>query len=430
MKRLWFLWLAFAPLSLVLPAQGQAPDTVAGIPVNYDEAQTGTYTLPDPLVLTGGEPVRDAATWYQERRPEIVRLFEEHQFGRTPPPPAELHFDVFDEGTLAFDGTALRKQVTVYFSEDTTGPKMDLLIYLPADAHEPVPLLLNPSFTANISRVDDPGVKRGEIWSRDHEKVPAPENMEFGRLEVAPFLASGFGVATVYYGDIDPDFQGGLPHGVRALYLEPGQTEPAPKEWGTIAAWSWGLSRAMDYFETDPDVDEDRIALLGVSRLGKTVLWTGGRDPRFAMVIASCSGEGGAALSRRNYGETIAHLTAPSRYPYQFAGTYANFGDRVEAFPVDAHLLIALMAPRPLLLQTGSEDRWSDPKGEFLAAVAASPVYELLGAQGLGTEEMPPAGQPILHTLGYYMHEGGHGTQPEDWEVFRRFMQMHLQPKK
>ena len=429
MKQRWCL-LAFPLLLFAVPAQSQAPDTVAGIPVNYDEAHTGSYTLPDPLMLASGEPVRDAATWYQERRPEIVRLFEEHQFGRTPPPPVDMHVDVFDAGTPAYNGTARRKQVTVYFSADTTGPKMDLLIYLPADAHGPVPLLLNPSFAANISRVDDPGVKRGTIWNRDHQNVPAPKNTAYSQLNVVPFLTQGFGVATVYYGDIEPDFQGGLQHGVRALYLESGQTEPAPDAWGSIAAWSWGLSRAMDYFETDPDVDEDRVALLGVSRLGKTALWTGARDPRFAMVIASCSGEGGAALSRRHYGETIAHLTAPSRYPYQFAANYAKYGSRVDELPIDAHMLIALIAPRPLMLQTGTEDHWSDPKGEFLAAVSASPVYELLGAQGLGTDQMPPAGEPILHTLGYYMHEGGHGTRPTDWDVFRQFMNMHLQPNR
>jgi hypothetical protein len=182
----------------------------------------------------------------------------------------------------------------------------------------------------------------------------------------------------------------------------------------------------MDYFATDAHIDESKVALLGVSRLGKTVLWTGASDPRFAMVIASCSGEGGAALSKRWYGETIGHLTAPTRYPYQFAGNYGSFGERVEAFPVDAHMLVSLIAPRPLLLQTGNTDGWSDPKGEFLAAVAANPVYELLGEVGLGTETMPAAGEPILHTLGYYMHDGGHGMIPSDWDVVLRFMQRHL----
>src|SRR6202043_2096070 len=168
-------------------------------------------------------------------------------------------------------------------------------------------------------------------------------------------------------------------------------TEPAADEWGSIAAWAWGLSRAMDYLETDKSVDAKRIAITGVSRLGKTVMWAGAHDTRFAMVIASCSGEGGAALSRRNYGETIAHLVAPTRYPYQFAANYGKFGAHVDQLPVDANMLVALVAPRPLLLQTGNTDKWSDPKGEFLAAVAAGPVYKLLGKDGLDTDQMPPA---------------------------------------
>src|SRR5690349_12981114 len=155
---------------------------VAGIPVNYDESRVGTYTLPDPLVLADGKPVRDAKTWNQKRRPEIVRLFEENQFGRSPGRPAGMSFDVFDKGTPAFDGKALRRQVTVYFSPNKTGPKMDLLLYLPADARKPVPVLLNLSFSANSSTVDDPGVKPGEVWNRDKQKVPATQGRNFGKL--------------------------------------------------------------------------------------------------------------------------------------------------------------------------------------------------------------------------------------------------------
>jgi hypothetical protein len=400
---------------------------VAGIPVNYDEALVGTYTLPDPLVLADGSRVQDANTWYQRRRPEIVRLFEENQFGRSPGRPADMSFDVFDKGSPALDGKAVRRQVTIFFSKDKAGPKMDLLIYLPAGTARPIPLLLNLGFTANSSIADDPGIRRGEIWGRDKKKIAAP-SMAFGRLNLRPFLEAGIAVASVYYGDIDPDFAGGVQFGVRGLYLKQGQTEPAPDEWGSIAAWAWGLSRAMDYLETDSGVDAKRVAIVGVSRLGKTVLWAGARDPRFAMVIASCSGEGGAALSRRNYGETIKHLTAPSRYPYQFCGNYQKYGDHVDQFPVDGHMLLALIAPRPVLLQTGDQDTWSDPKGEFLAGVAAGPVYRLLGRQDLGTDQMPASGQPILHTLGYAMHAGGHGALPADWDQFLRFMQMHLLP--
>lgn len=406
-------------------AQQPPPKEVAGIPVNYDEALVGNYKLPDLLVLSNGKPVRDAKTWAARRRPEIVHLFEENEYGRSPGRPSAMTFDVFDKGTPALDGKAVRKQVTVYFSADKSGPKMDLLVYTPAGAAKPVPLLLNISFTANSSTVDDPGIKPGEVWGRDHKRVPAPKG-GFGRINPLPFLEQGIGVATVYYGDINPDFAGGLPYGIRKLYLKPGQTEPAPDEWGAIAAWAWGLSRAMDYLETDHAVDAKRVAIVGISRLGKTVMWAGAHDQRFAMVIASCSGEGGAALSRRNYGETIAHLTAPSRYPYQFCANYAKYAQHVDQFPVDAHMLVALMAPRPVLLQTGDKDFWSDPKGEFLSAVAAEPVYKLFGKQGLGTDQLPPAGQPILHDIGYLMHSGGHGTVASDWPVFLRFMQMHL----
>jgi hypothetical protein len=285
---------------------------------------------------------------------------------------------------------------------------------------------LNMSFSANSLAVDDPGVKEGEIWGQDHKKVPASKGRSFGKLPVAKFIDAGYGVANFYYGDVDPDFLGGVPLGVRALYLKAGQTEPAPDEWGAISAWAWGASRALDYLETDKAVDAKRVAITGVSRLGKTVMWAGAHDTRFAMTIASCSGEGGAALSRRNYGETIAHLMAPTRYPYQFAGNWAKYAAHPDQSPVDANLLVALMAPRPVLLQTGNTDKWSDPKGEFLAAVSAGPVYRLFGKQGLDADDVPPAGQAILHDIGYEMHAGGHGMVPSDWDVYLQFMKLKL----
>jgi hypothetical protein len=436
---LYTRFLAILSIALVIilnsyPTQGQIKDwpddTVAGIPVNYTEANVGDYELPDALVLADGQKVCDVETWYRKRRPEIVKLFEENQYGRIPSHPKDMSFDIFDKGTSAFEGKAVRRQVTIYFSKDKSRPKVDLLIYLPANADTPLPMLLNLSFTANSLTVNDPGVKEGEIWNRQKQRVPASSGRRFGTLNVLSFLEKGFGIATVYYGDIDPDFEGGLSHGVRSLYLKSGQTERAPNDWGAIGAWSWGLSRVMDYFETDDSVDSKRIAIMGVSRLGKTVLWAGAIDTRFAMVIDSCSGEGGSALSRRNYGETIAHLVEPSRYPYWFCPNYCRYGDHVDEFPVDAHMLLALIAPRPVLLVTGNTDKWSDPKGTFLSAVAAGSVYDLLGKKGLGTNDLPPAGEPILNDIGFYMHDGGHGPHPSDLDVILKFMQMHLEPLK
>jgi hypothetical protein len=250
--------------------------------------------------------------------------------------------------------------------------------------------------------------------------------MNFGKLDLDQFFSQGIGVATIYYGDIEPDFAAGYKYGIRSYYQRPDTTYPGPDKWGAISAWAWGLSRAMDYIETDPKINAKQVTLFGVSRLGKTVLWAGAHDQRFGMVIASCGGEGGAALSRRNYGENIAHMTAPSRYFYQFAGNWSHYKDDFSKSPVDAHMIVALMAPRPLLLQTGNTDYWSDPKGEFLSAVASEPVWTLLGKKGLGTDIWPAAGQPILNDLGYYMHDGGHGAMPTDYQVFIKFMKIHF----
>ena len=431
MSRCFPLAAAFLFVCTLAAQVTDAPDAMnTGIPVNYTEAKVGTYTLPDPLKLASGSSVTTAGIWFEKRRPEIVRLFEENQFGRMPDRPADMSFDVFDKGTPAFEGKATRRQITIFFSKDKSGPQVDLLLYLPANSQKRVPVLLNVGFTANNLAVSDPGVKVGRIFNpKTNQREPAGlGGFRFGALNVLPLIERGFGVATLYYADIDPDSAAGLPFGVRGLYLKPGQAAPAPDEWGSISAWAWGLSRALDYLETEAGVDAKRVALMGVSRLGKTVLWTAAHDTRFALVIASCSGEGGASLSRRNYGETIKHLVEPTRYPYQFCANYAKYADHVDQLPVDSHMLIALIAPRPVLLQTGDKDRWSDPKGEFLAAVAATPVYKLLGKDGIEDAQMPASGVPILHTLGYFMHSGGHGSLPSDWDVFFKFLEMRLKP--
>jgi len=426
-RNLCVLLLLF--LYVFVSAQPQnLPKFSAGFPINYSEDSVGNYVLPDPLTMSDGQKVKDAKTWTQKRRPELVKLFEEIQFGKMPPRPAGMRFNVFDKGTPAFNGKAIRKQVTVYFTKDTSQYKMDLLIYLPAKTKKAVPLLLNISFAANNRLTDDPGVKTGYIWTREGKKIKAGEPSRFGKMDIEQFIDAGIGFACVYYGDIEPDFKEGIKYGIRSQYLKPGQTNPAADEWGAISAWAWGLSRAMDYFETDKQVDAKRIALQGASRLGKTVLWTGVHDTRFKLVIASISGEGGAAISKRDYGENIKHITDTSRYYYQFAPNYHSYANKIESLPFDAHMLVALMAPRPLLLQTGDTDYWSDPKGEFLSAVAATPVYKLFGLKGPETTIMPKTHHVslLMNPLGYYMHSGGHTVLPEDWQLFIRYMRKYL----
>jgi hypothetical protein len=424
-----------APTALATLAAKPA-DVVAGIPVNYDESKVGTYTLPDPLKLNDGRPVSNAKTWITKRRPEILRIFETQQYGIAPGRPTEESFEVTDAGTPALDGKAIRKQVTIHLSTDPTWPEIHLLIYLPAAAKKPVPMFLSISFGTIESSVEDPDVTPELIRDPRTNKLVTPPagGREFGRINVGPFLDAGIGVATFYYAELDPDTLTGFPEGIRAKYMKPGQTgeaDRAPDAWGSIAAWAWGMSRVEDYFETDKSIDARRVAIHGVSRLGKTVMWAGANDQRFAAVIASCSGEGGAALSHRNYGETIAHLTATTRYPYQFAANYAKYGGFPDSAPMDANMLVALIAPRPLLLQTGSTDYWSDPKGEFLAEVAAGPVYRLLGKQDLGTGVWPTAKTPIFSNgLNYYMHEGGHGMVPTDWDIYIQFLKSQFHPER
>jgi len=298
-----------------------------------------------------------------------------------------------------------------------------------------VPVLLNFGWTANNLAVPgDPGVGVGSVWDAQQKRrvaaTPPPTGGRGGgpgrNLNVMQVVERGYGFAVFNYTDIDPDALDATAQGVRDAYLKTGQKEPAADEWGSIAAWSWGASRIIDYFESDPQIDAKRIAITGASRLGKTALWTAARDERVALVIASVSGEGGAALSRRDYGETVAHLVAPTRYPYQFARNYQKWAGRANQMPWDAHSIIALVAPRPILLQTGSTDKWSDPYGEFLAAKAATPVYALFGKKGIDVYSMPPAGKPIMNTLGYLMHDGPHGVLPADWPVFLDFMDQHL----
>jgi hypothetical protein len=414
------------------PTPKPAPAVVAGIPVNYDQSKVGTYTLPDALKLDDGKEVRDAKTWNKKRRPEIVRLFETQQYGIAPGRPAEESFEVVDKGTPALNGTAIRKEIDIHLSKDPSWPVIHLLEYIPASAKQPVPMFFSINFGAIQNAVEDPGITPEKVWSpKTNTLIAPPSGRGFGRLNVQPILDAGIGVATYYYGDVDPDYLDGFSNGIRARYLKPGETKRAADDWGSIAAWAWGMSRVEDYFETDKSVDAKRVAIHGVSRLGKTVMWAGAHDQRFAAVIASCSGEGGAALSHRDYGETVAHLTAPTRYPYQFAENFAKYAGFPDKAPMDANMLVALIAPRPLLLQTGSTDDWSDPKGEFLSAVAAAPVYKLLGKRDLGTDIWPAAKTPIFSDgLNYYMHEGGHGMVPSDWDIYVQFLKAQLHPER
>jgi len=411
-------------LALALACQAQSPQT------NYDEAKVPKYTLPNPLILRNGQPVRDAKTWNERRRAEILDLYRTEVFGRSPSTTPKLTSELASVDKQALGGKAIRKQVTIYFG-GKDAPKMDLLLYLPAAAKKPVPVFLGLGFEGNQSVSADPGIKLAEQWRRD----PATKTMvkrvadertrgsSASRWQVEKVLAAGYGLATVYYGDIEPDFDGGMKYGIRPLFFKPGQTAPAPDEWGAIGAWAWGLSRAMDYLEKDRDVDSKRVAVIGHSRLGKTSLWAGAQDTRFSIVISNDSGEGGAAISRRIFGETVENLN--TSFPHWFCGNFKKYNGRENEMPVDSHMLLALSAPRPLYVASAEEDKWADPRGEFLGVVNASPVYELLGKQGLGTDQMPGIHQPIMRTVAYHIRAGKHDITGYDWDQYLKFAASH-----
>jgi hypothetical protein len=416
-----------------LPAQTQE------IPINLDESKVSAYTLPDPLVMADGRKVTTREEWIQQRRPELLRLFEDQVYGKVPRPDRPLHitFQVRSEDKAALGGTAIRREITILFSEKPDGPRLDLLLYLPkaAAADHRVPAFLGLNFGGNHTVSHEPAIALARGWVRDdpahgvndHRATEAARGASSAQWQVERVLARGYALATAYYGDLDPDYDDEFQNGVQPLFYHPGQSRPAPNEWGSIAAWAWGLSRALDSLESVPELDLRRIVVMGHSRLGKTALWAGATDPRFAIVISIQSGCGGAALSKRDFGETVLRIN--TSFPHWFCSNFHQYGGHEDRLPVDQHELIALIAPRPVLICSAAEDLWADPKGEFLAALGASPVYKLLGTDGLAASEMPaPAPDQLTKsTVGYHFRPGKHDVTADDWDAFMNFADHHLQ---
>lgn len=405
-----------------------AVDGAAPKPPNYDEAKVPAYTLSDPLVFEDGTRVATPAEW-PRRRSEILRLLQDQMYGVMPDHPKIQRFVIRETGP-AFAGKALRKQIRLWFAEKDTGPFIDLLVYLPK-SDRPVPVFLGLNFNGNHTIHADPAIWLPESWvqSKNLTGTPAenPGNRatEAGRgtnaeaWQAEYLVGRGYALATVYCGDIDPDFNDGFKNGVHALFPAPGAERPG-NAWGSVCAWAWGLSRAMDYLQTDPAIDAGKAAVMGHSRLGKAALWAGAMDERFALVISNNSGCCGAALSKRIFGETVANIN--TSFPHWFCANFARYSDNEQTLPFDQHMLIATIAPRAIYVASAEDDRWADPKGEFLGLCHAVPVYAFLGAGGFPATEMPPVMKPVIgpHT-GYHYRTGKHDVLRYDWERYADF---------
>lgn len=361
--------------------------------------------LPDPLVTQSGEPVTSVAAWQTTRRPEVLELFRKYVYGRAPiGRPADLKFEIFDSASDAMDGKATRKQIKISYHGPGGEGAIHLVLFTPNAAKQPVPCFLL-------------------ICNR-----PAAENIDPTRAVKSPFwpaeqiVARGYAAAAFFNGDVVRDKYDGFKSGVFAIYDQ----QPRPADaWGAIAAWAWGASRALDYLVTDPAIDGQRVAVVGHSRGGKTALWAGAEDERFAMVVSNCSGCTGAALARGKKGEHIREINRG--FPHWFNETYKTFADREDELPLDQHMLDALIAPRPLCIGSASEDTWADPKSEFLAAVHAGPVFALFGLKGLADSVMPQPDMPMQGgQIGYHLRTGKHNLTEYDWGCYMDFADKHL----
>ncbi|HQK36518.1 MAG TPA: acetylxylan esterase [Bacteroidales bacterium] len=396
-----------------------------GQDINYSEEKAGLIPVPDVLTLINGDRVQTEADWLQFRKPEIKALFEHLVYGVSPGMPDTLIFEIIEKNGKAFGGLGIRRQVNLYFRKDRSGPVISLLMYLPT-GRLPAPVFLGLNFYGNQTVANDPAVPVTTSWVSNDMKMGTVNNraaessrgMESSRWCIEKVLQKGYGIATAYYGDIDPDFDDGFQNGVHGLFRKP-DGKVLPDAWGSIAAWAWGLSRCMDYLVTDKDVDKNHVAVMGHSRLGKAALWAGASDERFFMVISNNSGCGGAALSKRVFGENVQAIN--TRFPHWFCGNFRNYNNREEKLPVDQHMLIALIAPRPVYIASATEDLWADPHGEFLSGVLATPVYRLFGLSGLPATEMPPPDTPVMGTIGYHIRTGKHDITPYDWDQYLKF---------
>nr|WP_294894386.1 acetylxylan esterase [uncultured Pedobacter sp.] len=409
-------YLLFLILFIVCKASAQT----------LDETKVPAYTLPPLLKFENGKQVKTVQQW-EKRREEILDLLQQEMYGQHPGKPAKMKFEVFDLDNNALNGKAIRKQIKVVFSPKQDSVYMDILMYIPKNSIKP-PVILGLNFGGNQEVINDPAVRITHSWVSKKSKgainnraSETSRGVASGVWPVEKMLEAGFASATIYCGDIDPDYDN-VTNAVQSLYPK---LQDRKDNFSTIGAWAWGLSRAMDYLEKDNDINSNKVILTGLSRLGKAALWAGATDQRFAIVISTESGKGGDALFQRQFGESVERINKV--FPQWFCHNFSKYSNHVAEMPFDQHMVLAMMAPRPFYLGSAEEDLNEDPKGEFLAIKAIEPAYKLYGFKGLPTAKMPPVNQSIYgDRLGFHLREGKHGITAFDWDNYIKFIKSHL----
>ncbi len=392
--------------------------------VNYDEDKVSPYSLPSILTSQSGMIINNVNDWEEFRRPEILSSFTNHVYGRIPGELDTMKVELTEQGVF-LNGKAKRKQIILTFIKNGKVLNAEILIYLP-NSDKKAPVFLGYNFQGNHTISNDKDINITKSWVPINHEIGVESNTAVEdsrgsmkkRWSVERIIEAGYGLVTLYRGDIDPD-KNDFSDGIHNLFYTKEQTKPKPDEWGTIAAWSWGLSRVMDYLETDEDIDNKKVIVFGHSRLGKTSLWAAATDKRFAGCISNNSGAMGAALSRRNFGETVEVIN--TTFPYWFCENFKKYSNKEHFLPIDQHMLISLIAPRPVYVASATEDLWADPKGEFLSAKEASVVYNLYGITGLSPIKMPEPDCPIIDKVSYHLRTGIHGVTDYDWEQYIKF---------
>jgi hypothetical protein len=378
-------------------------------------------------VSLDGRRVRTKEDWLSRRRPELQALVQHYMYGRLPPP-AKVRATVEHEDRRALGGKATLREVALAVGPPEA-PPIRLLLVVPNRRAGPAPVFLGINFCGNHALVKDPGVRLPTVWMypgqagvKDNRATEAGRGAQADVWALEQSVDRGYAVATFYNGDVDPDrpdVRGGL-----RPYLAPKGRAPGPHDAGTIAVWAWGVHRAVDYLVTVPEIDVRRVAVVGHSRLGKTALLAAAFDERIALAIPHQAGCGGTAPSRGKVGESVKQIN--DRFPHWFAGAFKDFNGRPERLPFDQHCVVALVAPRPVLLGNAEEDTWANPEGQFEVLRAAEPVYRLLGAGGLEADKVPASGRLLGGTLGYFIRPGKHSMTAGDWRLFLDFADRHL----